>query len=300
MFVTIEGRPANDPTGEHRVYSHRVSSDFFRALGIPLARGRTFSSQDTPEAPSVVIISESAAHRFWPGEDPLGKNLFWVGNSGLEEYKVSVIGVVGDVRYRNLAAGQNNDPDVYFSLTELPGRYLGIVLRSAVDAGSLTSSLRAVIREMDSNLPLYQVSTMEALLADATAQDRMTALLLGALALTALLLASVGIYGVISYSVSQRTHEIGIRMALGAQPRDIFRLVVGRGMMLTFIGVGVGLAGAFALTRFLSSMLFGVSATDPLTFACVAALLAAVALLACYIPARRATKVDPLIALRYE
>ncbi len=299
MFVTIEGRPANDPTGEHRVYSHRVSSDFFQALGIPLARGRTFSSQDTPEAPGVVIISESAAHRFWPGESPIGKRLMR-GSFDPDNPWWKVVGVVGDVRYRTLAAGQNNDPDVYFSLTQLPTRFLGIVLRSAADARSLTSSLRAVIREMDPNLPLYQVSTMEVLLAEATAQDRITALLLGAFALTALLLASVGIYGVISYSVSQRTHEIGIRMALGAQRRDIFKLVVGQGMVLTLAGVGVGLAASFGLTRFLQSLLFGVSATDPVTFAGVALLLVAVALLACYIPARRATRVDPLVALRYE
>ena len=299
MFMTIEGRLASDPTGENRVYSHQVSSGFFQALGIPLVRGRSFSSQDAPEAPGVIIISEAAARRFWPGESPIGKRLMR-GSFDPDNPWWTVVGVVGDVRYRTLAAGQNNDPDVYYSLTQLPTRYLGVVLRSAADAGSLTSSLRAVIREMDPNLPLYLVSTMEDLLADATALDRATTLLLGAFALTALLLASGGIYGVISYSVSQRTHEIGIRMALGAHPGHIFRRVVGYGMILALAGTVLGVTGALALTRFMQSMLFEISPTDPVILGGVALLLLATSLLACYIPARRATRVDPMVALRYE
>ncbi len=299
-FMEIEGRPEGREN-RPRVYRHYGTGKFFRALGVPLVQGRTFTARDTFDTLPVIVVSESAARRFWPGEDPIGKRLR-IRRPDIDSPWRTVVGVVRDVRYRALARGPDNDPDIYLPLGQSrePNPSLYITVRTSGDPAALAPSLRSIVRDLDLDLALYGVSTLSQQVSDSTVQDRITAFLLSAFALAALGLAAIGIYGVISYSVSQRMHEIGIRMALGAQPRDIFKLVVGQGMVLTLIGVGVGLVGAFALTRFLESLLFGVSATDPATFAGVSVLLAAVALLACYIPARRATKVDPLVALCYE
>ncbi len=289
----IEGHPP-DPEGQSPVANLRgVTPAYFKAMGIPLLRGRVFAEDDGRSRDTLnVIISNRMARHNWPEEDPLGERIRLGGPNAQGPWWM-IVGVVSDVR---------DTGDVGETLY-LPIPFTGditLVVRSAVDAASLSRSVRSAIWEADPKLPLERVFTMKRIVDDSLSQERLSTFLLSLFAAFGLGLAALGIYGVISYAVTERTHEIGIRMALGAQRKDIFRLVVGQGMKLTLIGVAVGLAGSFALTRFLSSMLFGVSATDPMIFAGVALLLAAVALLACYIPARRATRVDPLVALRYE
>jgi predicted permease len=267
-------------------------------MEIPLVLGRPFSAEDETDKRPVAIINQKMAARFWPGENPLGKRF---SNQGPEGPYLTVVGVARDGRYHQSIL---DEPYTYFFVPffgeSATQRVLQVRVRDSMAA--MTQAVRQEIQLLDPSLPLYDVLTQEETLEGANGffLYQIGASLASAMGLLALVLASVGIYGVVSYSVSQRTHEIGIRMALGAQRRDIFKLVVGQGMLLTLLGVGVGLAASFALTRFLESMLFGVSATDPATFAGVALLLAAVALLACYVPARRATRVDPLVALRYE
>ena len=278
-----------------------VSREYFRTLGIPLLRGRTFTKQDNQNAPVVTVVDETLVERIFPGEDPLGKRL----NFGYAEDPqwAEIVGVVRHARSYELRS--NGLVQFYIHLPQMPAWQSGVqdmslTVRAGGDPLSLIPAIKTQVKELDPDQPVFGVMTLTEAVDSELAGQRLYFYLFGFFAAAALLLAAVGIYGVISYSVSRRTHELGIRMALGAQPRDIFKLVVGQGMVLTLAGVGVGLAGAFALTRFLESLLFGVSATDPVTFAGVAVLLAAVALLACYIPARRATRVDPLVALRYE
>jgi putative ABC transport system permease protein len=292
----IEGEPPPGPNENRQINFTFVTPGYLRAMGIPLLRGRFFTEQDGRETEEVIIINETLARRFFSQEDPTGKRLF-LGFS--TQVARRIVGVVGDVKHDTLT--RDYAPAVYVPYYQVPwsGR-MSLAVRSSAQPSAVLASVREQIRSVDRDLPVFSVMTMNQVLSNSVAQPRFSTLMLGVFAGVALLLAAVGIYGVISYSVSQRTHEMGIRMALGAQPRDIFRLVVGQGMVLTLIGVGVGLAASFALTRFLESLLFGVSATDPATFAGVSVLLAAVALLACYLPARRATRVDPLVALRYE
>ena len=275
-----------------------VSANFFETMGIRRLRGRGFSETDTADAPRVAIINETLARRLWPGEDPIGKRL----KQGFPEDKTpwrEVVGVVADVKLNGV--DRETPLQAYLPLAQEPARGLGLIVRSAnANPLALRPAVEQAIHSIDRDLPLYGVYSMDQLLGDAIAQQRLTMVLLVGFAVLALTLAAVGIYGVMSYSVTQRTHEIGIRLALGAQTRDVLRLVVGQGMLLALVGVALGLAASFALTRVLASLLFNVSPTDPLTFAAIAFLLTFVALLACYIPARRATKVDPMVALRYE
>jgi putative ABC transport system permease protein len=282
---------------EIRMFRHRVTPGFFATLGIPLLKGRDFTADDHAQAPGVVIISEALARRCWPGEDALGKRL---REEGASNPWVSVVGVAADVKYRGLPNNPNADPDVYFPLLQRPNNNLSLAVRTAAEPANLTATIRQELQKLDPNLPVYNVMTMAQQVARQTTQARFSAWLLGIFGALALALAAVGIYGVMSYLVTQHTREIGIRMALGAQARDVLKLVVGQGLALTLIGVGVGLIGALALTRLMKTLLFGVSATDPLTFAVIALLLVGIALLACWIPARRATKVDPVIALQCE
>ncbi|MFN7944435.1 MAG: ABC transporter permease [Blastocatellia bacterium] len=290
----IEGRPKPAVGQGPTAWYSAASRDYFQAIGIRLRRGRMFTERDHDTAPKTVIISESFARRYFTGEDPLGKR---IGNGRPDGWR-EIIGVVDDVRHFGLDVDVR--PTMYFSDQQQPARRMCIVLRTAGDPLSLASALRAQVLALDRNLAVSNLQTMEQITSESIAAPRFTLLLIGLFAVLALLLAAAGIYGVMSYAVTQRTHEVGIRLALGAQSGDVLKMVISQGLKLVIGGVLIGLAGALALTKLMKSLLFSVSASDPLTFATVALMLIAVALLACWIPARRATKVDPMIALRCE
>jgi putative ABC transport system permease protein len=293
--IQIPGRAAA-PDGSMPSSGWRVvSPGYLRTLGIPL-RGRDFDERDTSESQPVTIISEEMARRYWPGEDPLGKPVT-LRSLGAKTY--TIIGVAGDVR----SFGPDAEPgSLAYVSTAVMARAIrsDLVVRTRAESMPQTAAVRGVFRSIDPNVPVYDIRTVEQRLYDSLGSRRFNMFLLGSFAGVALLLASVGLFGVMAYLVSQRTREIGVRLALGAQPRDVFRLVIGRGMFLALIGVGVGLAGAFGLARFLETLLFQIKPTDALAFTVAPALLLGVALLACYIPARRAMKVDPMVALRCE
>jgi putative ABC transport system permease protein len=293
-FVQIEGRAPLPPGQAMRAGRRNVSVDYFRAIGIPVRRGRVFTPADTAEAQRVLVINEAMARSFFAGEDPVGQRV----RTGDKSPWVEVVGVVGDVRHRGLDV--DTRPEMFFPQLQTPSRQMTLVVRAAGDPEALAVPLRERVRAIDRDQPVGNVKTMEAWLSESVASRRFSAAVLGVFAAVAAGLAALGLYGVVSYSVAQRTHEIGLRVALGARPRDVLRLVIGQGMLLTLVGTAVGVAAALALTRVMSGLLFGVGATDAGVFVTVPLLLAAVALLACYVPARRATKVDPMIALRYE
>ncbi|CAN5347634.1 ABC transporter permease [soil metagenome] len=311
---TREDRPAPKSLKEIPSIQYRqVSAGYFNTLGIPLTKGRFLSESDTSESSPVAVINETMAKRFWPDEDPLGKR-FWLGppeemvppgilRPNYRFIRWTIVGVVGDVKHQGLSRSAN--PEAYTlpeqSLTnDSPARTMYVAVRTAGDPTSLTAAIRRQVQELDTEQPVAEVATMERRLSESLAQSRFNTSLLTIFAAVACRRAALGVYGVMSYSVSQRTHEIGIRMALGAQSSDVLHIIVRRGMMLALFGVGIGMAGALALTRLMKNLLYGVSATDPFTFAAIALLLAGTAFLACYIPARRAAKVDPMVALRYE
>jgi predicted permease len=271
-----------------------VSPDYFRTLGIPLVQGRLFDARDRKGEPETAIVDEALAERYWPGESPLGKRL-QRGKSGTWR---TVIGVIRDAKQFSM---EKEPPiSVYYPAEQVIARNMYLVLRTTPDPQQLASTLVKEIQTVDPEMPVFDVSSMEERLSAALARRRFSMFLLGVFALVAMLLATIGIYGVMAYAVNQRTHEIGIRVALGARPRDVLGLVLRQGLGLSLTGTTLGLLAALGLTRLLAKLLFGVSATDPLTFVGVAALLMAVSLLACWIPARRAARVDPLIALRCE
>jgi predicted permease len=296
--IKIEGQPA--PQGEERtaVGYHVIGPEHFDALKIPVLRGRPFTDQDRKGAKRVAIINDTAARRIWPDEEAIGKRI-WLSIGWEKNDFAEIVGVVGDVKYRNVE--QTVEPDVYISylqtVEEAPSF---VILRASGNPSALVAGLRREVLTLDKNVPLYDVKTLEERSRDATSRTRFTALLLGVFATMALLLSSIGIYGVMAYAVAGRTREIGIRMALGAQRADVLRLIMGDGIALTITGLVLGLAASLAATRILTSQLYGVDTTDPVTFAAVSLILAAVALAASYIPARRATRVDPMIALRHE
>jgi putative ABC transport system permease protein len=290
----IEGRPAPRPDQQPVAWVSSVSQDYFRAMGMRLVAGREFNERDNETSTKVVIISEATARRHFPNEDPIGKR---IGNGRPDGWR-EIVGVTADVKHFGL--NQDARVSMFFPHSQRPSRRMFVVVRAAAAPLSLTSSLKGAVAAMDKNLAVSNISPMEEITAQSIGQERLMLLLLGLFSALALSLAVAGIYGVMSYAVAQRTHEIGVRMALGAQNRDVLKLVVTQGMALVLAGVGIGLASALALTRFIRGLLFGVSATDPMTFAGVAALLALVALVACYVPARRASKVDPMVALRCE
>jgi len=294
---TIEGQPVPAP-GEEFVTDVRVTDDnYFRAMNIPVLSGRTFTEQEATEKRHVAVISKELARKYFPGEDPVGKRII-VDMTDKPE-PTEIIGVVGDIKHASLDA--ETRATVYWPHPQLSYSSMTLVARTATgDPANIIAAAQREIQAIDKDQPVSDVRTMKAWVADSVSRSRFGALLLAIFASVALILASVGIYGVMAYSVTQRTHEIGLRMALGAQARDVLRLVVGQGMLLTSIGIIVGMAAAFLLTRVMSSLLFGVSATDPLVFVLIPLLLFAVALVANLIPARRAIKVDPMTALRYE
>jgi putative ABC transport system permease protein len=285
------------PKDAHNVFRYAVSPGYFETVGIPLRRGRLFDAHDVAVAQPAVVISESLAKSVFGDQDPVGKRLH-IGPTDRPWF--TVVGVVGDVKQMSLAVGQTDAVYTTAAHWHFTDDTMSLVARAAGDAASLAPAVRRAIWSVDKDQPITRVATMESLLAETAAARRFALILFQAFGLVALALAAVGIYGVLSGGVAERTREIGIRIALGAQLRDVSRLVIGQGLRLAMIGIAVGLAGAFAVTRMMSSLLFGVSATDPLTFALVASLLTGVALLASYIPARRAARVDPMVALRHE
>ena len=276
-----------------------VTPGYFRAMSIPLVQGRPFAATDTSSAPPVLLINQTLARRFFKGEDPVGKRLTFGGSTPASPPSwVTVAGVVADVR--DLGLESRPEPEVYLPYEQSPLSYINVVARVDGDPGRLAAAMRDTIRGLDRGLPLPEAEPMNAVLATSIAQRRFSMLLLGLFAAIALALAAVGIYGVITYAVARRTHEIGVRMALGARRSDVLRMVIGRSLTLTACGVGAGIVGALALTKLMSSLLYGVRPTDLPTFLAVALVLACVAALASYLPARRAMAVDPVVALRNE
>jgi putative ABC transport system permease protein len=276
--------------------------DYFRALSIPLLSGREFTESDTSTSNNVAIINESFARRFFEGESPIGKRLSLDEDAKGQPIWREIVGVVSDVKQDGLAS--ELQPAIFAPYAQTSKlfflRFMTFVIRTADEPTNMAAIVQREIQKVDANLPAYDVKTMRQVISDSVSDPRFNALLLAVFAGLALVLAAVGIYGVISYSVTQRTHELGIRMALGAEPRDIMRLVVGQGISMALAGIVIGVGLALAVTRVIASFLFGVSATDPATFVVVSLILAGVALGASFVPARRATKVDPMVALRYE
>jgi len=296
-YLSIEGRPMQ-PSERPEIDFRRASTGYFETMNIPLRSGRLVTEQDVANNTHLVVINEAMAKRFWPGEDPVGRRISTATSSGQQTQWQTIVGVVGNVRHLGLDTEPR--PELYYHANTSPPFGPVLVIRSKTDPKALISLARAKVRELDGDLPISNVNTMEQLVAQSVAQRRFGMFLLASFAGLALLLAAVGIYGVISYSVAQRTQEIGVRMALGARTSDVLKLIMKNGLVLACVGLAIGLTGAFLLTRLMARLLFEVRPTDALTFAIVSVGLLLVAFLACYLPARRATKVDPLVALRYE
>jgi putative ABC transport system permease protein len=296
----VAGRPPLPPAQQPSMEVRVTSPDYFASIGIPLKRGRFFAETDSAAAPPVVLITESAARQFFPNEDPIGKviTLGWGRRGATRRAGGQVVGIVGNVKDAGL--GEPNPPQIYLPYRQWPVGAMTMILETAVPPMSLADAVRHEVYAIDGNLPVSNVNTLDAVVAKSISQQRFYMLLLTLFAAVALVLAAVGIFGVLSYAVSQRTREIGIRMALGAHGRSVVSMVVRQAMVLVACGVGIGVALGLFLSQILAEMLFGVTPTDPATFAAVAAVLGAVALLASYVPARRASRVDPIVALRAE
>jgi putative ABC transport system permease protein len=295
--LTVEGQPPLNPADRPRAFLRNVSPNYFESMGIPLRKGRTFTDSDNANAPGAAIINETAARRFWPNDEPVGKR-FKRGRADSQNPWMTVVGVVGAVSHTSLQVA--SQPEVYLPFQQNPGLNLTLVARTRSDPKAFAGAVRREVSAIDRDLPVSNIKFMEEIIGKSVAQPRVYALLLGIFAGLALILASIGIYGVMSYSVTQRTHDIGIRMALGARPLDVLKMVIRQGMILGIAGIIIGLIVSFAVTRVLANQLYGLTATDPVTFTAISLLLMFVVLIACYIPALRATKVDPMIAVRYE
>jgi putative ABC transport system permease protein len=292
--ITLPDRELPSPGTEPEVMFNTAMPNYFETIGIPFLKGRPFGPEDQLNTPPVVIINQTMAQRFWPDQDPLGKQVKFVEDGST----AIVVGVVGDAKHYWLE--DQPKPQMYGSYTQQPGYFATVVIRTTVEPLALTESVRQAVWKVDADQPMWKIRTVEFLVDRSVANRKFLMALMGIFASLALVLTMIGLYGVISYLVNQRTQEIGIRMALGAQMGDILRLVLKQGMLLVLLGVGLGLAASWMLTRLMVRLLYEVSATDPLTFVTISSLLIVVAFLACYLPARRATKVDPLVALRYE
>jgi putative ABC transport system permease protein len=297
-LITVEGA-APDSSATARIPFRRdvISEGFFQTLRVPLRKGRFFNTQDNQGAMRVTIINETMARRFWPGEEALGKR-FKLGAAQSDSPWLTVVGVVGDMRRQSLE--RQPIAQIFRPYLQSPERRMILLVRTTGEPTQLAPLVRNEIRALDKTVLVNGISTLESLIARNVAQRRFQTWLLTLFSALALLLSAVGIYGLMNQSVAMCTREIGTRMALGAQPRDVLRLVIGQGMRLALCGIGIGLMAAFGLTRVLTGLLFGVTATDPTTFVAAPLVLLAAALLACFVPARRATKVDPMVALRHE
>jgi putative ABC transport system permease protein len=295
----IDGRPIETVDKWVPTSFRSVSPDYFGAMNIPVLQGRTFTEEDRAGAPRRLMINQALAQRDFPNEDPVGKRIT-LGNTDENNQPIwfEIVGVTANVR--SIQLREEAPPELYFATKQLPFQNMAIVIRSTVDPESVAPALRQVVAEVDQTVPVAEVQTMEHIVSESVTQPRFNLFLVGLFGGLALLLSAAGIYGVTSYTVTQRTHELGIRLALGAQVSDVLKLVLGQGMAVIGIGLVLGLAASFALMRLMRSLLFGVGENDPLTFVAITLVLLVVALIACYVPARRATKVDPLIALRYE
>jgi putative ABC transport system permease protein len=301
--LTIEGRTPS-VLGQETLASYRViDQNYFRTMSIPLLRGRYFTEQDNDESHGVVMINQTMARRYWPSEDPIGKlikpqfpaaNVPW--RPATTNTWLAIVGVVGDVKETGVNVEQQ--AEIYLPYLQNPSSLMNLLVRSKSDPLRLVPAVRRKVLAVDGDQPVYNIKTMENVLSQSIATPQLITSLLTIFAAIALLLAAMGVYGVMSYSVAQRTHEVGVRMALGAQQQHVLRMILGHGLRLVLLGVGLGVMVALAVTRVISNLLFGVSATDPQVFVGVPLLLIAVALLATYFPARRALKVDPIIALR--
>jgi predicted permease len=305
VSITVEGHAKSEGETPQPICQSWVLGSYFETMGIPLVQGRWFRPEDRLGSEPVAIVSLSTARKFWPGQNVIGKRITW----GVRKPWETIVGIVGDV-----SQGPFNGPlapHVYRPYSQLPGPFLeedpfsdwhamNLAVRTHADPASLTSAVLAQVHSLDPDLAVASIRTRVQEISSSVAGPKFNTILLGAFASLALLLAAIGVYGVLSYAVAQQRHEIGIRMALGAEKRDVFTMVVGQGLKVAVIGVGIGAFGALGLTRLLSSLLYGVKATDPRTFIAASLLLIAVAVLASYIPARRATKVDPMVTLRHE
>ena len=309
----IVGRPDPAPGKSFEAGFNVASADYFRTMEIPVRAGREFTDADRAGTPGVIVVNETAAKRFWPGQSPLGQRIALPretrvptanherdGDSDADAVILTVVGVTGDVRHEGLAVPPRPEIFVNAMQSELPWPWSVLAVRTVADPESLIATVKETARAADRNVPLLRINTMDRILTRATAAPRVYATLLGAFASLALALAAVGLYGLVSYTVSQRTHEMGIRLALGAERTEIVQLVLRGGLALAGIGAVIGVAVAFATTRLLSGLTAGVQPSDPLTFAIVTVVLMAAAMIASYLPARRAARVDPMTALRTE
>jgi putative ABC transport system permease protein len=299
LAFMIEGRPPLPPDQWPGANYRNVTPDYFRALGIPIVRGRAFGEHDNLAAPQVVLVNQALAQQDFRGEDPVGKRVSFGGSDkNNQPIWLEIVGVVSNVR--SIELQEEPLPEIYTASLQDAFSNMSVVIRTSGEPGALAAAVREAAQDVDRGQPVADIRTMENIVSESVTQPRFNVTLLGVFGAIALILSAAGIYGVTSYTVSQRTHEIGIRMALGAKAPDVLQLVMRQGMKPALTGLAIGLAAAIALTRLMKSLLFGVTATDPVTFAALALLLLCVALLACYFPARRATKVDPMVALRCE
>jgi putative ABC transport system permease protein len=294
VFFCPEGTACQGIGKDPIIAQRQVSPGYFETVKTPLLRGRVFTEKDAAGGLPVAIVNGTTAARYWPGQDALGKH---VANSR-DQIQREIVGVVADTKFGGLNAA--NAEEMYLPMSQAPWATMTLVVRSNASSQLLVSAVREKISETDSNLPVSGILSMDEVISTSIAQPRIVMQFVGVFAGFALLLAAIGIYGVMAYSVTTRKQEMGIRVALGARPGDILKLVVGQGMRMTAVGVAIGVVTSVALTRLLASLLFGVRATDPLVFAVAAGVLVATAFFACYLPARRATRVDPIIVLRYE